>query len=306
MNVLNIGDEELLAFDGQQQSQDIIKPSDLTEQVTELFEHPERMLGHELMWSSMSNKFALRKGEVTLWAGINGHGKSLILNQVCAYMLPYSKWLIASMEMPVRETVRRLVRQMAGLSNPQKGYIAEILKSTDEQLWIYDRLDTVPANIMLAVIHYAVNELGIEHIVIDSLVKCGLGVDDYNRQKQFVDQLCQLAKRYQIHIHLVHHIRKGEREGKIPDKFDIKGAGEITDLVDNICIIHRNKDKERKLQTGEHVEEGVPDSLFVVAKQRHAGIEGQYPLYYHADSLQFLSSPKARPFQALQNYSRAV
>ena len=53
--------------------------------------------------------------------------------------------------------------------------------------------------------------------MIDSLVKCGVGVDDYNAQKKFVDALCWAAKQHKVHIHLVNHIRKGNNETEIPD-----------------------------------------------------------------------------------------
>lgn len=294
MNILE--DEELMGFEGKQQSPRIINPSDMVEDVLKQFNSPSRMGGIELPWPRTKDRFSIRTSEVTLWAGINGHGKSALLNQICALTSPVTRWLIASLEMPVRNTMQNMVKQMGGAGNPTDDYVKQILKKTENRIWLYDRLDTVPSDIIISVIHYACMELGVKHFVIDSLVKCGISTDDYNKQKDFVDQLCVLAKRYDVGIHLVHHIRKGEREGKTPDKFDIKGAGEIADLVDNICIVHRNKDKEKKLREGKPVDEGIPDTTLIIAKQRHYGIEDSFPLYYHADSLQFLSSPKAPPF----------
>ena len=78
------------------------------------------------------------------------------------------------------------------------------------------------------------NKLGCKHIVIDSLMKCGIGEEDYQAQGDFVDKLCWIAKKYDVHIHLVHHMRKGRSEDDIPDKFDVKGASRITDMVDNL------------------------------------------------------------------------
>ena len=91
---------------------------------------------------------------------------------------------------------------------------------------------------------------------------------------------------------LVCHIRKGEKESRTPDKFDIKGAGEITDLVDNVFIVHRNKDKERKIEAKQTVDELVPDAVILVEKQRHGGWEGTISLYFHKSSQQFMSGPK--------------
>jgi twinkle protein len=39
-------------------------------------------------------------------------------------------------------------------------------------------------------------------------MKCVSGEDDYNSQKSFVDELTALARDHNVHIHLVHHIRK--------------------------------------------------------------------------------------------------
>ena len=293
-----IKDKDFLDFAAKQESQFINPASDFSDLAISSFEDGESMAGLKLPWPKTHERFALRPAEVTIWAGVNGHGKSQLLNQICALTMPAAKWLIASLEMPVKSTLNRMVRQMGGVGNPSPEYVRSIMEVTEGRLWIYDQLDTVPANRLIAMIHYAATKLGVEHIILDSMVKCGMGVDDYNAQKNFVDKLCWAAKTHGIHIHLVHHVRKSEREGKVPDKFDIKGAGEITDLVDNICIIHRNKDKEALAREGKPVDKYEPDTSLIIAKQRHAGLEDKFALYFHQDSQQFLSSPDARPFQS--------
>src|SRR5206468_8109497 len=136
------------------------------------------------------------------------------------------------------------------------------------------------------------NELGVTHMVIDSLLKCGIAPDDYAGQKNFVDSLCSLARDTDLHIHLVHHARKSEKESNVPDKFDLKGAGEITDLVDNVLIVHRNKAKEadlRKELTPEKRETVLAqaDTVLICAKQRHYTWEGTVKLWFDPASLQF-------------------
>lgn len=293
-------DAEFLEFKANQESQFITPASDYRQLAIDSFVDSDVMKGMKLPWTKTHEHFAIRKGEVTLWAGVNGHGKSQVLGQVAALTLPISKWLIASLEMPIRSTINRMARQIGGVSNPSESYVNQIMNYTENRLWIYDQIDTIPADRIIAMVHYAATKLGIDNIIIDSLVKCGMGVDDYNAQKKFVDRLCWAARAHDIHIHLVHHVRKSEREGKIPDKFDVKGAGEIIDLVDNIIIVHRNKDKELKVQQKKPFEKLDPDNSLIVAKQRHAGIEGRFALYFHADSQQFLSAPDARPFDPLR------
>lgn len=293
-------DEDFLNFVANQESQFITPATDYRQIAIDSFGNNGEMQGMKLPWPKTHDDFAIRRGEVTLWAGVNGHGKSQVLGQVCGLTLPISKWLVASLEMPIRSTINRMVKQIGGIGNPSEDYINQIIDYTKDRLWIYDQIDTVPSDRIIAMVHYAATKLGIQNIIIDSIVKCGMAVDDYNAQKKFVDKICWAARHHDIHIHLVHHVRKSEREGKVPDKFDIKGAGEIADLVDNIIIVHRNKDKEKRVQEGEEVKNEEPDGSLIVAKQRHAGIEGRFGLYFHQDSQQFISSPEASPFQPLR------
>ena len=286
-------DKDLLEFTGLQESQYIVRPSELVGKVKGRLVSDGSVMGDLLPWSKTHKCVGLRPGEVSVWAGINGHGKSQLLGQVCAWNLPYKKWLIASMEMLPEATMERMCKQTAGCF-PSDEYVESFMNWTDERLWIYDQTDTVKADRIMAVIHYAAKVLNVNHIVIDSLMKCGIKKDDLEGQADFVDKLCWCAKNTGTHIHLVHHMRKGDKESHIPDKFDIRGAGEITDLVDNVFIVHRNKAKEEKVRTNKPVESGEPDCTLIVAKQRHGEWEGKFLLWFHPASKQYIPSPDQR------------
>jgi twinkle protein len=244
-------------------------------------------------WPSIGDDLRFRDGEVTLWAGVNGHGKSGVLGQVAlGFMAQGDRVCVASMEMPPEKTIKRMASQGAGQAKPALQYLDALETWTDNQLWIYNHVGTVQRDRMIGVARYCSVELGIRHVVIDSLMKCGIAPDDYSAQKAFVDALCSLARDTGLHIHLVHHIRKGEKETNAPDKFDIKGAGEITDLVDNVLIVHRNKRKEEALASdlkpGEREKyEAQSDTLLICAKQRHHTWEGKVKLWFDKESTQF-------------------
>lgn len=294
-----ISDEEILGFIGEQESQFIASPSEFADDVLARLRGDALIKGDLLPWNKAEKLVRLRPGEVSLWAGINGHGKSQLLGQVCAWAL-HKKWLIASMEMKPASTMERMVRQVAGSKNPNEDYVRRFMKWTDERLWIYDQNDTIPPERIIGLVHYSAKVLGIDHIIIDSLMKCGLGNDDYNGQKSFVDKLCWAAKNTGIHVHLVHHMRKGGKELEEPDKFDVRGAGEIVDLVDNLFIVHRNKSKEERLAQGKEVGEEEPDCTLKIAKQRHGEWEGKFKFWFHKESMQYVPQPKDRPmFYAL-------
>jgi len=278
-------DDDLLEFMGKQESQFLIEPSSLIEQVRQRFAAGDRIYGDQLPWTKTHECIALRPGEVSLWAGVNGHGKSMMLSQVCAWSL-LNKWLIASMEMLPEATMERMIKQIAGTSEPPEEYQERILRWSDNRLWLYDQTDSIDSDRILALIRYAASKQ-IKHVVIDSLIKCGINREAYDKQAAFVDKLCWLAKSCLVHVHLVHHIRKSDTEKKIPDKFDIRGAGEITDLVDNIFIVHRNKSKEDNKQA----DASMPDAYLKIAKQRHFAWEGIFGFYFHKSCNQYSSHP---------------
>ncbi|WP_261509141.1 AAA family ATPase [Burkholderia multivorans] len=277
---------------------DVRRASEFTEDLIEHVHSPKSVaIGTASPWASVGDSLRFREGEVTLWGGVNGHGKSAVLGEVMLHaMSTGDRACIASMEMRPIATMERLTRQAAAAAVPAPDFIRGFGRWTDERLWLYAHVGTVERTRMLAVARYCRKELGVHHVVIDSLLKCGIAPDDYAGQKNFVDALCSLARDTGVHIHLVHHARKGERESVVPDKFDMKGAGEITDLVDNVLIVHRNKSKEALLRketlSDEKRKEAElqADTVLICAKQRHHTWEGNVRLWFDADSLQFRDS----------------
>lgn len=282
---------------------DIRPASEFVDAVMAMF-HGEKIVqvGHTTPWGKVEDNIRFRPGEVSLWAGTNGHGKSSALGYVILDIASQGgKACIASMEMKPEATMGRMARQASGSTCPSPQFIADFHTWTDSRLWLYNQTGQVDWRRMVSVARYCRKELGIDHMVIDSLMKCGLAPDDYSGQKNFVDALCALARDSGIHIHLVHHMRKTDSERKgIPDKFDIKGAGEIVDLVDNAFIVFRNKSKEDRMQSERDAEKREtialePDSSLIVAKQRHYSWEGKVTLWFDNKSQQLMPQHNSAP-----------
>lgn len=263
---------------------------------------------HRMPWSKTHGHINLRPNEVTIWSGYNGSGKSLLLGQVMlGVMSQNGRVCVASMEMKPEATLGRMVRQSAGNSEPPIQYIKDFHAWTDDKLWIYDQQGTVNPSRILSVCRYAADKLKIQHVIIDSLMKCGINSDDYNLQKTFLDQLCACAKDHNTHIHLVAHARKGETEHKSIDKMSVKGASEITDMADNVFTIWRNKRKEEE-ETKAHKDADIlsmPDVLLTCEKQRHGEWEGRITLWFDKESMQYVSSEGARPIDFMAQDSGA-
>ena len=137
------------------------------------------------------------------------------------------------------------------------------------------------------------------------MTKCGLGQDEYNAQSEFVDRLQWCAQRWDIHIHLVCHLRKSSGQGRIDSKADIIGTGNITNLADNVFILRRNKAKEAESvnrQAGLDYDDGKllePCAYLSVEKNREYGHEPTFGLWYHHASGQFLPND-GPPLPALE------
>lgn len=252
-----------------------------------------------LPWPKTHKLFAFRDGETTLWAGVSGHGKSELLGEVITSLIVQEETAaIASFEMKPQQTLERQLRQFIGLGDAQlsdqtrREYYEQFKALTDARLWLYDHQGICPTKRAIAFTRYCFKALKLKHVVLDSLMKMVRDEDDYNAQKNLVDELTSIARDYDGHVHLVHHIKKLEKETDQPDRNSIKGSGSILDQVDNILMPWRNKQKELDLAANKPVDDSTPDTIIFVRKQRNGtGWEGPIRLYHCNDTKQFTSSP---------------
>lgn len=263
--------------------------------------HDEKVeRGQRLPWEKTRGRIAFRPGEVTLWGGMNGHGKSLVLGQLClALMVQKRRTCIASLEMKPAVTLSRICRQASGNSKPDEVFIREFHEIADQWIWLYDQQGAVNAERMLAVMRYCAQTKGIHHFILDSFMKCGLREDDFTAQKLFIDAICTIARDTGMHVHLVAHSRKARDENSPPGKMDVKGSGSIIDQADNIITVWRNKGKETAQQTGGAWSADDPDALLICDKQRNGEWEGRIALWFEPASLQFVESASAHPSDML-------
>ena len=155
---------------------------------------------------------------------------------------------------------------------------------------MYDPEGETTAKKVQEVIYYCAEKLGVKLMVIDSLMKCGIPSEDYARQKEFVNSLCVSARDLGIHIFLVAHSRKTASEDDGSSKFDVSGSSDITNLVDNVLSVHRNKKREREMAEGgidEKVMSQSPCSVYLL-KQRHGqGTETKWGFGYKPKTLEY-------------------
>ncbi len=264
-----------------------------------------KLAGYDMPWQKTEGKILFRPGELSVWSGINGHGKSQFLGQVILGMMEQgAKICIASLELRPSRLSMRLIKQATALALPSPEYIDAVIEHYNEQLWLFDLVGNAKSDRLLEVFKYARHRYGVDVFVIDSFMMLDIAEDDYKAQKGFIERLCEFRTQYNCQIHLVVHPRKGADEHSAPGKLDYKGTGAISDLADNCFTLWRNKGKERALQksndgymlTEKEAERlQMPDAILSCDKQRHGDWEGNLGFWFDAESLQYVASEYSKP-----------
>ncbi|WP_428827685.1 AAA family ATPase [Azonexus sp. IMCC34842] len=270
--------------------------SDWLHDVVAAFERPHTQTGASLPWSKTREIVRLRRGELSIWPGMSGHGKSMLIGQVALHLMAQGEKLcIASMEMKPAATMQRMCRQAFGTSQPMHRDIEDLHRWSDGRLWLYDQQGQVSPERVLAVGRYCHEQLGINHLIVDNLLSCGIAEDGYDAQKQFVLALATHAHDTGQAVHLLAHSRKGKDELTPPGKFDVRGSASITDLADNVFSVWRNRGKELAIEEGDHSKNGEADALLTVCKHRHGEWEGRIQLWFDRRSQSYLQTATEQP-----------
>lgn len=226
--------------------------------------------GFDLPWPL---PWKIRPGEMTVWTGFSGHGKTVLLSQLAVHLANEGQRVcVASMEVEPDRTLETLWCQANGARMPWEW--EEIQKLLEQERidlgtrrfherypWLADRFlvflpEVTSAGVgradwrtMMECFIYARQRYGCEQFVVDSLMMCvGRSEGEYQEVELFVNALASFAKRHQVHLHLVAHSRKREDEAKPPGKQDIAGPKETADIAHNVAVVHRNHKKSQKWQ----------------------------------------------------------
>jgi twinkle protein len=267
----------------------------------------DRELGYRLPWRKVGDQLLFRPGELTLWQGATGAGKSqTVSHAIIAMGEQRARICIASLEMAPRQLIRRMVKQAGNVDRPTERYIREIVDWLDGWLWLFGIVGKTGVGRIIEVFEYARARYGCDVFVIDSLMRLGVGSEDYEGQEKVVFELVSWAVAKGVHVHLVAHSRKSDRAAShaVPEAEDVKGPSEIASNAANIIGIWRNRkledeiriataDAERgdaaaQLKLQELIQK--PPVIVNVAKQRNGDWEGKFGLWFNPQTYQYRSA----------------
>lgn len=276
------------------------KPTDFIDAVTKLFWPEEGShVGYRTPYGKLGDKLLFRPGEVTLWTGASGSGKSQVLSD-CAvdWVKQGSRICISSLEMKAAQTLKRMVKQVTGVDRPTAPFIDGSLQWLMQGLLIYDKIGKAAVSPMIEVFDYARKKYGCDQFILDSLMRLGIASDDYVGQEKGMFALVDWAVSSDVHLHVVAHSRKGSSHGGAPETEDIKGASELGSNAFNILSMYRNREIEddiRRLEAQQMFDQAeklkeTPGVLLNVAKQRNGDFEGKIGLWFDQTSYRYYSS----------------
>ena len=232
-----------------------------------------------------------RAGEVTAWAGYNGHRKSMFTGQAALDLcVQRQRTLIVSLEMSPTRTLARMVRQAYGLAVPMRHQVDAFSRWSDGRLWLFDHQGRITPRLCMALLRYFADELQGQHVLIDSMMMVCASEEHLDEQKQFTTDLVRAAQETGLHVHLVAHCRKPQAgEDKPPTKYDLRGSAAISDQCHNVVTVWANKPKAQRVQSGQADETDMEqtDALVTVEKQRNGAFEGRVKLWFHEPSMRF-------------------
>lgn len=230
--------------------------------------------------------FEFRPGELTVWTGYNGHGKSLMLNQILIGVMDQGERVcVFSGEMTPERQGKRMAKQLGGIDRPTLGFLDAMSDWLRERMWLFNLVGTASIDRLLEVFSYGYKRYGIRHFVIDSLMMTDVledGAGAMTSQKEAMRKLAAFARTNGVHVHLVAHPRKGQDEKKAPGKMDVSGSSKITDAADNVFSVWSAQKQDGDDATDE------PDAILELHKNRNGETQHRKLfLFFNKDCMQY-------------------
>jgi len=214
----------------------------------------------------------IRKGDFSVWTGVPSHGKSTFTNFLSS-VFAKSGWnmAVASFEQEPqtqhRASLRALLRDTGNaddvINNRYTFIVPNINSDEDATLgWLLEKMAAcVTRHEVDMIIIDPWNE--IEH----SFDRREMSQTDYTGFA--IKQLKKFAKRYKVHIAVVAHPAKMQRnkdgEYPVPSLYDIADSAHWANKADLGVIIHRqgNQNLVRVQKSRYHEDIGIPDDYYV-------------------------------------------
>lgn len=239
-------------------------------------------------------------GELSVWTGKRGEGKSTLLGQVVLDAVNQNHVVVCySGELPEKQFKAGLLQQSAGylwvtqredavsgkvLYEVPRGIEAEIDSWWDERLFLTDigRENAHDEDNIIRLFEYMNRSRGADVFLVDNIMTAQLRdevkLGFWRAQSVFTGRLMAFAVRNNVHVHLVAHPRKTEGKRTL-EADDVGGSGDITNRANNVFKLERVPD--------ETVEQAGYSALLTILKNREFGARDRIKLDFNVPSRRF-------------------
>lgn len=234
-------------------------------------------------------------GELSIWTGKRGEGKSTLLSQMIVESVEQNmSACVYSGELRADRFQYWIMLQMAGKQNIQSyadqerksnvyfleaEKIEKIKKWMNRKVWLYDNevSGTNEESSIIKIFEVAAKRFDCKTFLVDNLMTAKYATksndDFYREQSNFVGELVNFAKKYNVHVHLVAHPKK--TEGRLEND-SVSGTADITNRADNVFSVERIDDSNKQT-------EGC-DVKVTVLKNRSEGSKAKIQMNYCPES----------------------
>lgn len=241
----------------------------------------------------LDNKIiGLNKKEVSVLSGLSGAAKSTWVSQLCLEAIDAGKKVaLFSGELEADRVFDWLYLQAAGgrhtLATAHERYF-EVPDDVKEKIKAWGKPNMFGYNntygrkieAILSAVENCCTTKGVDLVILDNLMSIDLDATSFNKnekQSNFIQDIVQFAKKYDVHIIVVAHPRKIVG---LLRKDDIAGTADLTNAPDNVFIIHRvNSDFKRlsKITLGLGTDHPIYtyDNVLEICKNRDLGYQDE-------------------------------
>ncbi|CXI55369.1 plastid replication-repair enzyme, putative [Plasmodium berghei] len=264
----------------------ILNFNDLRQHILEELKYPDRINGVKSKTIPSLNKFlyGLRMGELSIWTGSTGVGKTTLLSQLSLdYCIQGVSTLWGSFEINNIKLGKVMLNQFCGKNLEKNIDLFDLYADKFELLPLKFLKFHGSTNIdqVLDAMDYAVYAYDVKHIIIDNLqfmLNINKFSDIYELQNIAIDKFRSFSTNKNVHITLVVHPRK--EDNNLLSISSVFGSVKSTQEADNVFIIQRQISKNN-------------EAVFFIdiKKNRFKGSLGRIPYLYNKENMTIKEMP---------------
>ncbi|RIA87199.1 P-loop containing nucleoside triphosphate hydrolase protein [Glomus cerebriforme] len=232
-----------------------------------------------------------RPGEITIFTGPTGTGKTTILSQLSLdYCRSGVSTLWGSFEIPNVRLAKKMLQQFAekDLTKYPEEFVDLAEKFQQLPMYFLKFYGSTEISTIIDAMDHAIHAFDVRHIIIDNLqfmtADQGRYIDRWELHDRILTSLRRVATEKNVHITIVVHPKKDDKE--LLDVSSVFGTAKVTQEADNVIILQRLNTENGDVR------------LLDIRKNRFDGTLAAIPIEFEVESLKIKQTRNNRSVQS--------